>query len=194
MANTTKLSFFDSIAPFVKLSAESRTSLLSLMLKQQFQKGHVLVPSGSICSHVYYIEKGLARRFYLKDGKEVTEIFNPEHSFACSMSSYITKVPDNRQIELLEPSIVWSLPYSQLEKLYDAYHDIERLGRYLVTQEMVAMHERLGSLQFFTAAERYNNFVAAYPSLLQRVPLGIIASYLGITQETLSRIRATVVF
>ncbi len=189
-----KTSLFDTVSPFVKLSAESRATLLSHMLKQELPKGHVLVPAGSICSSVYYIEKGLTKRFYMKDGKEVIEEFKAENSFACSMNGYITKKADGRQVELLETSIIWSLPYAELEKLYDRYHDIERLGRHLITQELVEMHRRVQDLQFITAQERYQNFADTHPTLLQRVPLGMISSYLGITQETLSRIRAKAVF
>ena len=187
-----KVSFFDSISPFVKLSNESRTTLLSLMLKQELQKGHVLVPTGNICTHVYYVEKGLARTYYIKNGKEITEKFATENSFTCSINSYITKKPDGKQIELLEPSIIWSLPYKKLEELYDKYHDIERLGRHLITEELTQVHKRLSSLQFMTAQERYIDLITNSPELLQRVPLGIISSYLGITQETLSRIRTKI--
>jgi len=162
------------------------------MKKESLAKGHVLVRCGEICRNVYYIEKGLARTFYLKDGREVTERFKAENSFTCSMSAYVTNTPDCRQIELLEPSVIWSLPYTELEKLYDRHHEIERLGRYLITQEMVEMHRRLSELQFMTAQQRYANLLDTNPSLLQRVPLGLISSYLGITQETLSRIRAKV--
>ena len=186
------INFLESISPFVKLSPESRTKLLSLMKKEYLPKSHVLVPVGGICSSVYYLERGLTRVFYLKDGKEITEDFNAENSFTCSITGHITKKPDGRQIELLEPSIVWSLPYAELEKLYDDHHDIERLGRYLISQELADMHKRLTAIQFMSAQERYTAFVTDYPSLLQRVPLGMISSYLGITQETLSRIRSKV--
>jgi CRP-like cAMP-binding protein len=184
------INFLESISPFVKLTPESRNKLLGLMKKEHLPKGHVLVPLGSICNSVYYLERGLARIFYVKDGKEVTEDFNAENSFTCSITGHITKKADNRQTELLEASTVWSLPYAELERLYDDHHDIERLGRFLISQELADMHKRLTSIQFMSAQERYNNFVAEYPSLLQRVPLGMISSYLGITQETLSRIRS----
>lgn len=187
-----KVNFLDSISPFVKLTPESRTKLLSLMKKEHLPKGHVLVPLGTICNSVYYIERGLSRIFYLKDGKEVTEDFNAENSFTCSITGHITKKPDGRQTELLEPSVIWSLPYAELERLYDDHHDIERLGRYLISMELADMHKRLTAIQFMSAQERYNTFVSEYPSLLQRVPLGMISSYLGITQETLSRIRSKV--
>jgi CRP-like cAMP-binding protein len=187
------VSFFDSISHLVKISPESRQVLLSHMIKEKLPKGHILVPMGSICRNVHYLENGLTRTFYIKDNKEITERFCAENSFTCSMAGYLTNTPDNRQIELLEPSTIWSMPYTELEKLYDAHHDIERLGRQLITQDLIAMHQRLTDIQFMTAQERYSKFITAYPSLSQRISLGHISSYLGITQETLSRIRSKAV-
>lgn len=195
MENTVKpISFFDSVSPFVKLSPLSRQVLLSHMVKQSLPKGHVLVPVGGICRNVYYLEKGLTRTFYLKDGKEVTERFCAENSFTCSMAGYLTNTPDGRQIELLESSVVWTMPYDTLEKLYDDYHEIERLGRHIITNDVIELQNRLSGLQFKSAEERYTALLQSNPSLLQRVPLGLISSYLGITQETLSRIRSKVTF
>ena len=105
--------FFDTIAPYVKLSPQSRSVLLSHMIKLSLPKGHVLVPIGGICRSVYYMEKGLTRTFYIKDGKEVTERFCAENTFTCSMTGYVTNTPDGRQIELLEPSIVWTMTYEK---------------------------------------------------------------------------------
>ena len=192
ITTTPTINFFESISASVQMKEESRKAVLAIMRKDHLPKGHVLVPVGSICNHVYYIERGLARIFYLKDGKEVTEDFNAENSFTCSITSYVNNKPDNRQIELLEPSIIWSIPYRELEPLYDQYHEVERLGRYLITQELVEMQKRLTDIQFMSAQERYSNFVADNPSLMQRIPLGLLSSYLGITQETLSRIRSKV--
>lgn len=189
---TQSTNLFERLSPFVKLSPQSRAKLLSYMKKEELPKGHVLVPAGSICTHVYYIERGLSRIFYMKDGREVIDDFNAENEFTCSINTWLTRKPDNRQTELLEPSVIWSLPYTKLEELYDEHHDIERLGRHLITLELAEMQQRLTDLQFTPAQERYANFIAANPSLLQRVPLGMISSYLGITQETLSRIRARV--
>lgn len=193
MENTVKpISFFESVSPFVKLSPVSRKVLLSHMVKESLPKGHVLVPVGGICRSVHYLEKGLTRTFYLKDGKEVTERFCAENAFTCSITGYLTNTPDGRQIELLEPSVIWSMPYEKLEKLYDEHHEIERLGRHIITSDLITLQRRLTDLQFKTAEERYTSLLQSTPSLLQRVPLGIISSYLGITQETLSRIRAKI--
>jgi CRP-like cAMP-binding protein len=194
MENKVKpISFFDSVSPFVKLSIESKKILLAHMVKESLPKGHVLVPIGGICRNVHYIEKGLSRTFYLKEGKEVTERFCAENSFTCSMTGHLTNTPDGRQIELLEPSVIWSMPYEKLEQLYDNHHEIERLGRHIITADLIALQSRLSDLQFKTAEERYINLLKSNPTLLQRAPLGIISSYLGITQETLSRIRSKVI-
>lgn len=194
MINSTKpVSFFDSISHLVKISPESRQVLLSHMIKEKLPKGYVLVRMGGICRNLHYLEKGLTRTFYIKDNKEVTERFCAENSFTCSMTGYLTNTPDIRQIELLESSTIWSMPYTQLEKLYDAHHDIERLGRQLITQDLLTLNQRLTDIQFMTAQERYSKFITVNPSLSQRISLGHISSYLGITQETLSRIRSKAV-
>jgi CRP-like cAMP-binding protein len=185
-------SFFESVSHAVKLSKESKKALLTVMVRNELPKGKVLVSFDQLCTSVYYIETGLARTYYLKDGKEVCERFSPDRSFCCSIVSYMTRETDQRQIELLEDSVVWTIPYTELEKLYDASHEIERLGRYIHCMELVEMHHRLSNIQFESAQEKYAHFIAKHRDLMQRVPLGMIASYLGITQETLSRIRAQV--
>lgn len=184
------INFFESLSGLVVFSPESKSALLSAMQKTEFPKGHILVHAGEGCRSVYYIERGLSRTSYFHDGKDITEEFNAENSFACSINSYLTQQPDNRQIELLERSIIWSIPYIELEKLYLKYHEIERMGRLVMTMELVALQKRLSEIQFKSAHERYRIFVDENPSLLQRVHLGHLSSYLGITQETLSRIRS----
>lgn len=193
MEKTAKpINFFKSVSPFVKLSPLTKQVLLAHMVKESLPKGYVLVPIGGICRNVHYMETGLTRTFYIKDGKEITEKFCAENSFTCSMTGHLTNIPDGRQIELLEPSVIWTMPYVKLEELYDGHHEIERLGRHIITADLLALQSRLSDLQFKTAEERYINLLTSKPSLLQRVSLGIISSYLGITQETLSRIRAKI--
>jgi len=193
MEKTAKpINFFKSVSPFVKLSPLTKQVLLAHMVKESLPKGYVLVPIGGICRNVHYMETGLTRTFYIKDGKEITEKFCAENSFTCSMTGHLTNTPDGRQIELLEPSVIWTMPYVKLEELYDGHHEIERLGRHIITADLLALQSRLSDLQFKTAEERYINLLTSKPSLLQRVSLGIISSYLGITQETLSRIRAKI--
>lgn len=103
--------------------------------------------------------------------------------------SFITRQPDRRLIELLEPSIVWYISYDDFERCCTSFHDFERLGRQLAALGVVQLQRKFDDYHFATAVERYQKLITTNPGLLQRVPLGIIASFLGMSQETLSRIR-----
>jgi len=185
-------SFFEFTDQLLRLAEESKEALSAVLKKLELEKGHALVRVGSTCHHLYFVEKGLTRTFYFKDGKDVTDWISAEGGFAVSIISFLTRRPDRRGIELLEPSILWALSHQDLENLYLKYHDIERLGRLLVNAGIIQMQQRFDDLHFATALERYKKLMNTHPTLIHRVPLGMIASYLGITQETLSRIRAQI--
>ena len=172
------------------MSAESRDALASILRKMDLPKDHRLVKQDSVCHYVYFIESGLTRTFYYKDGKDVTDWLSAEGDFACAIISFLTRRPDRRGIELLEDSVLWGMHHDDLERLYKQYHEIERLGRLLVGFGLIQVQQRFDDLHFATAAQRYQTLMDTNPTFIQRVPLGMIASYLGITQETLSRIRA----
>jgi len=183
-------SFFKIVASFTSLSEDSKEALASVLKRMEFPKGHILVKQNSVCRYTYFIEKGLTRTFYDKNDKDVTDWLSAENMFACSIISFLTRQPDRRGIELLEDAVLWALHYDDLEKLYRQYHDIERFGRLLVSSGIIQVQQRFDDLHFATAAQRYHTLMDTNPTFLQRVPLGMIASYLGITQETLSRIRS----
>lgn len=184
--------FFRATSQFTRLSSESAGALRAALKKSEFAKGHVLVRQDSVCNYLYFIEKGLTRTFYVKDGKDVTDWISAENSFSCSIISFITRKPDRRIIELLESSTVFSIHHNDLENLYAKYHDIERLGRLIISSGLVQMQKKIDDLHFVTAAQRYHNLMETTPKIILRVPLGMIASYLGISQETLSRIRSQI--
>lgn len=181
------LTFIKNITP---LSHPSLDALSAMISRMDFPKGHSLLRPGGICHNFYYIEKGLTRTWYLKDGKDITDWISPEGTIAVSIISFLTRQPDRRGIELLEDSTFYTLSYPELETLYRRHHEIERLGRLLLGQGIIQLQQRFDDLHFATAQQRYQQLISATPSLINRVPLGMIASYLGITQETLSRIRA----
>lgn len=184
--------FFQTVSQFTKLSADSIQELSSCLKRFEFPKGHVIVKQNTVCDYFYFIERGLTRTYYVKDGKDVTDWISAENSFACSIISFITRRPDRRVIELLEPSILLSIHYNDLENLCSKHHDIENLFRQLVSFGLVQLQQKFDDLHFSTALRRYQTLMATHPTLIQRVPLGMIASYLGITQETLSRIRSQI--
>jgi len=164
---------------------------MGLVLQRlELPKGHALLRPGAVCHYFYFIEQGLTRTWYIKDGKDITDWLSAENSFAVSIVSFLTGQPDIRGIELLEPSVLWAISRNDLESLYARYHDIEHMGRMILSGGLIQMQQRFDDLHFATALQRYRKLIDTNPSFVNRVPLGMIATYLGITQETLSRIRS----
>lgn len=182
--------FFHEVKKFVSLDDPAREAFAGIMSYYEFPKGHMLLKPFSVCNYIYFIEQGLTRTFYEKDGKDVTDWLSPENTFAISIISFINRKPDRRGIELLEDTRLWSIPYYELEDLYRRFHTIERMGRLIVSFGITQLQQRFDDLHFSTAMERYSKLMEETPSLLQRAPLIVIASYLGISPETLSRMRA----
>ncbi|HYO21482.1 MAG TPA: Crp/Fnr family transcriptional regulator [Flavisolibacter sp.] len=152
-------------------------------------KNEYLVTEGKICRHLYFLEKGALRGSYNLEGKEVTHWFAFATDFVTSFHSFITRQPAVENIQLIEGSILWSISKDRLTSLMNRYHEIERLVRIAYEGYYIRLEERFVNAQFKTAAERYQQLLEQSPHILERASLGHVASYLGISQETLSRIR-----
>jgi CRP-like cAMP-binding protein len=174
----------------IRLSEEGRKALAALICTLHVPKGHILVAPGKPCPYIYFISKGFARIFYYKDGKDLTEAFRSEHNILHSAVSLITQQPDKRGIEMLEASDLLYIDYRLLEKQFEHFPEFERMAHVFNKVAVVLLQKRLDGLLFENAESKYNNLLKMFPGILQRLPLGMIASYLGITQETLSRIRS----
>ena len=135
------------------------------------------------------MNSGLARIFYYKDEHEVTELFAQEGEIIVRVESLFTGRPSRKGIHILEDSEIVGINASGLFQLYDTHQGIERLFRKVFEAEHLQTVLRLESLQFHSAEERYEILLKETPNLIKRVPLKFIASYLGITQTSLSRIR-----
>ena len=130
------------------------------------------------------------RGYYNLEGKEITHWFAFENDFVTSFHSFITQQPAVENIRLLEGSILWRISKDQLTHLLNQHHEIERLVRIAYEKYYIRLEDRFVNAHFKTAAERYNDLLQQSPHIIERVPLGYIAAYLGISQETLSRIRS----
>ncbi|MES2593616.1 MAG: Crp/Fnr family transcriptional regulator [Bacteroidota bacterium] len=186
------MSFLSHLSSIISVSKSLETELTSITKKIIVSKNQPLLEIGNRCNDLIFIEKGLMRGYYFDDGKEITNWFAQENEFAASLYSLVAMKPSTEAIEALEECEFIQLPYSSLQRLYLKFPETERLGRIIVESYYIKLEERLLNIHFKTAKERYQSIVLNKPSLLQRVPLGQIASYLGITQETLSRIRAEI--
>ncbi len=185
----TMETFFEHIRQYCKLSNAAVKSMSTVLQKTELPKGSFLITEGKICQYIYFLEKGCLRGFYNLDGKEISYWFAFENNFVTSFFSFITRKPCIECIQLIEDCTLWAISYEDLQKLYDKHSDIERMGRIMNERYYVMLEDRFVSNHFKEARERYENLLTNAPHILQRVPLGYIASYLGITQETLSRIR-----
>jgi CRP-like cAMP-binding protein len=181
---------FTQVSAFMKLSKEAKEALSLKLQKIELKKGEFLVRENMICQHLYFLEKGSLRAYYLLDTKEVTHWFGFANDFVTSFHSFITRKPSIENLQLMEDAVLWSIGKDSLEQLYQNFPEIERLGRLACEQYYIRLEERYISGQFRQAAERYQELMEQRGSVFSQVPLGFIASYLGISQETLSRIRA----
>jgi len=178
------------IKNFAKFSPEEEARIGKTFKKEELSKGTILFRQGDLCRKVFYIEKGLARVFYYSNtGKDITIWFLPETSFVTAIDSFYQFKPTYDNCELLEDSVVFTINYSEVEKMLNESSVLSKLAFQFVFGIAKQMSEYIVSIKFQTAEERYQSLLNNYPSIIQRVSLGHIASYLGITQETLSRIR-----
>lgn len=177
---------------YYQLSEEAQYALHGCLTQLMFSKNEYLVMEGKICRHLYFLQDGSLRGFYNLDGKEITHWFAFENDFVTSFHSFITQQPAVENIQLLEGSILWSISKDNLSQLMNQYHELEKLVRIVYEKYYIRLEERFVNAQFKTATERYQNLLMQTPYLIERVPLGYIASYLGISGETLSRIRSRV--
>lgn len=179
---------------FMKLSADTVQSELDELI-QQFSyevlpKKELLLEAGQSSDTVYFICKGLVRIYYVKEEKEITNWFIQENMMFAATYSILTGQPNYSSYETLEETHVLKIKYAVLESFYTRYHSLEHMGRKLIQAYYGAFMKKTFDVLFLSAEERYHLFVKDHADLLNRVPLRYVASYLGITQETLSRLRS----
>ncbi|GAA4459967.1 Crp/Fnr family transcriptional regulator [Nemorincola caseinilytica] len=182
-------SFLEYLRSVIPVSARLEQELGRVTKRRSAGKGQYLLRVGERCNELCFVEKGLLRGYYMEGEREVTNWLALDGEFAASFYSFVARVPSVESIEALEPTEMLLLPYDELQRLYKDLPETERLGRVITENYYVKLEGRLLGLQFKTVRERYDQLLANNPMLVQRAPLGYIASYLGITQETLSRIR-----
>ncbi|RAV99226.1 Crp/Fnr family transcriptional regulator [Pseudochryseolinea flava] len=190
MVDTALASLFAHFEQYIKLSTSLRDALAERMHLVTFKKGDLIHNADTICKESYFIQKGILRTYFLKDGKEITEYFVSENEWVNSPRSMIQQKVDIYFIDALEDTIAFKLKIHHLGYLFDNFPEMERYARLSMGSLFGHFMERITSLRFTTAKEKYDHFLTVYGDLYPRLPLGMVASYLGITQETLSRLRA----
>ena len=166
--------------------------LESILVPMKFQKGEMILKEGEVCKNIYWVVKGLIRQFYFKNGKELTEYMATENNIAMSIESLFKEVPTHLQIVALEPTVIYALPKASLEQEAIKNVNIQMLYRKILEESLIISQVHADMLRFESAQDRYAKLVKRSPQLVLRAPLVYIASYLQMTPETLSRVRASV--
>lgn len=182
--------FVDHIQSIHPLTQEAKEALLSICSPMHIGKNAILQPVGQTCRTIYYVEKGAMRIFYFKGEKDITESLEFEKAFVARAESLITGQPSKKGIQAIEDCHLIAINADKLMELYDSFLEIERLFKKIFLNAFLMLNNRIESIQFHSAELRYTNFLKQHPDALKRVPLKYIASFLGITQVSLSRIRA----
>lgn len=178
------------INSFVPLSAEAEEYISQKIRKEILPKNALLLRADEVCEKIYFIEKGFVRWFYCNEkGKEITHSFAAENSFVTAFDSFFQRQPSRYFIEVLEDSVLYSMTYKDVEKELEQFPETQRLTQLVLIQIVEQTLDKNAALQCRTAKERYRYLTEKHPEILQRASLFHIASYLGITAETLSRIR-----
>lgn len=165
--------------------------LESILVSQKYAKGEMILKEGEICRQFLYIDKGLVRQFYFKHGKEVTEHLGQEHTIVMCIESLFKEEPTKLQVEALEPTTVYALPKAELERVAMHNVNIQILYRKILEESLIISQIHADLVRFETAQDRYKKLCKLCPQVVLRAPLVYIASYLQMTPETLSRVRAS---
>lgn len=166
--------------------------LESIIQPVKYQKGQMILSEGQTCRHIYYIERGLIRQFYFKNGKEVTEHLGVDHSIFMCIESLFREEPTRLQVEALEPTLVYALPKDRLEAAAIRNVNIQMLYRKILEESLILSQVHADLVRFESAPNRYKRLCELSPQVVLRAPLTYIANYLQMTPETLSRIRSGV--
>ena len=165
--------------------------LESIIVPQKYAKGEMILKEGDICRQFLYIDKGLVRQFYFKHGKEVTEHLGQEQTIVMCIESLFKEEPTKLQVEALEPTTVYALPKADLERVAMHNVNIQILYRKILEESLITSQIHADLVRFETAQDRYKKLCKLCPQVVLRAPLVYIASYLQMTPETLSRVRAS---
>lgn len=186
----TTAQIYSHFEQYIPLTAELKKELSERIEMISFKKGDMILHADTICTKSYFIQKGIFRTYFIKDDKEVTEYFSAENEWVNSPRSFMQRKIDIYYIEAIENTDAFCLHVNDLVYLFNQFPEMERYARLSMGTVFGHFLERITSMRFTTAKEKYTHFLQTYHDIYHRLPLGMIASYLGITQETLSRIRS----
>jgi len=181
----------DQLKKYGALSEQAEEEIACRTHYFQKKKCHFFLKEGQHASSYFVLDKGLVRAYFIRNEKEINSWFGEEGQIYYSIIPVYTNEPSFENLQFLEDSEVYALNTNDLNDLYKKFPELNIIGRKIAEEVSIVLEARITSLHTESAIERYHDLIKRQPNVLQRVNLGHIASYLGITQETLSRIRKT---
>lgn len=187
-----KVALEDIIQSIYLLPEQVLEDVLGHFQHLEYPKNYFLLKPGKPCKHLWFMTKGAVRYYYTNEqGKEMNTWFSMDRQVIADTSSLVKKEPSEESIQLLEDSEMYAIEYTSLQTLIQKHHAFSLWYIKLVELYYIAqIEDRLTDLQFLDAKQRYQKLLSLYPNITNRISLGNIASFLNITKETLSRIRA----
>lgn len=173
-----------------ELDFEIQSELESVFFQRQYSKGSYLLKPGQVCTAHILIGEGIARKYYLHGDKEITTEIYFHDDVAVSLDSYIMQKPGNDYIEALTPLEVTIIDYKRFGDVKNKYPEVMMLDKMFIEYYAVWFERKLREFQTMDATQRYTELLQKEPRIIQSLPVTIIASYLNISLETLSRIRS----
>jgi hypothetical protein len=176
---------------YVELDSETEQAILDCFKTEVYEKNEFIVEEGKICSKVSFIESGLVRRFYMNDGQEVTSWFYYGNQWLTSTTSFFDQKPSFEIFQACERTVLFSLSYADEQRLLE-YPLFAKFHINLLRQYLASLNQFHHRYKLMNAHEKYAYLLAYFPEIIQKAKLKHIASLLNVSQETLSRIRASI--
>lgn len=182
------------ISQFVTLSEEAWNAVLPLVKTRYLKKNDYFVREGEVAKYISFTQEGYLRVFYNHDGNEITRDISPLHSFVTALPSFVSQKPSFEIIQAITDCKLFVIYKDDLENLYDHYNSWQKVGRRVMEEMFVDTQNRIYAFITQSAEARYKEMMKTFPDIFLHVPLQYIASYLGITSQSLSRLRKSIQF
>jgi len=188
------INYIDYINKYVVLTKVEEDILLSMVTIRRYLKGQYVVQQGDVCKHSGFIILGCTRTFHLDDeGQEHTVMFSIEDWWASEIGSFVTQTPSDYNVQCIENTELVQISFEDQEVLFKKIPKLERFFRLILERAFVSSQKRIVRSFSLTAKEQYLHFLREYPEIEKRIPQYMIASYLGITKEFLSKIKSQLI-
>ncbi|RFS16602.1 Crp/Fnr family transcriptional regulator [Emticicia sp. C21] len=190
MIPAEKAPICEFISKIYPMSQEQLASVVEYFKPREFQKNDFVLEEGRVCQIYYFMEEGFMRAYtYDHDGNEVTTALYSSRQIVCDLSSFFKRIPAQEYIQTLTDCKLWYITFEELQHVFHAMPYFREFGRMILVNSYAQLKQRMLSMLQETAETRYAKLIETNPMIFQKVPLKMIASYIGVTDTSLSRIR-----